>query len=177
MSDYFDEAFDDDELDGEDIKSRSELKREVQALHSLGRLLTKLPAAQLDNMSLPENLRSAIADYQRFTSHTAMKRQLQYIGRVMRNIDPEPIKQAHQRLLNQDRKVNAHFHRLEKWRDRLLNEGDSALTELIDEAPEIDAQQMRQMIRNAQREASKNKPPKSARAIFQYLKEVLKSGG
>ncbi len=170
MSDYFD----DDAFDGEDIKSRSELKREVQALQSLGSLLTKLPAAQLDSMGLPENLRSALADYQRFTSRAAKKRQLLYIGRVMRNIDPEPIKQAHQRLLNQDHKVNAHFHRLEKWRDRLLNEGDSALTELIDEAPGVDAQQLRQMIRNAQREASKNSPPKSARAIFQYLKEALK---
>ncbi len=175
MSDYFDDDLNHNEFDDEEIKSRSEIKREVQALQTLGVSLTKLSSVQLDSMNLPDNLRSAIADYQRFTSRTAMKRQLLYVGRIMRNIDPEPIKQARDRLLNQDHQLNAHFHRLEKWRDRLLNEGDEALTELINSTPDIDGQQLRQMIRNARREASKNKPPKSARAIFQYLKEKLRN--
>ncbi len=177
MTDYFDDDLNHDEFDDEEIKSRSEIKREVQALQTLGASLCKLSKVQLDSMDLPDNLRSAIADYQRFTSRTAMKRQLQYIGKVMRHIDPEPIKQTRDRLLNQDCQLNAHFHRLEKWRDRLLNEGDEALTELINSTPDIDKQQLRQMIRNAQREASKNRPPKSARAIFQYLKEKLRNEG
>lgn len=172
MTEHFDDD-DFDEFEGEEVKSRSEIKREAEALQVLGQSLTKLPAAQLDKMNLPEALRSALADYQRFTSRTALKRQLQYIGKVMRGVDPEPIQQALETLRSQDRKQVVFFHRVEKWRDRLLGEGDSALGELLTEAPDVDRQQLRQMIRNAQREAKMNKPPKNARAIFQYLKEVL----
>ena len=173
MTEHFDDDPDFNEFDDEEIKSRSEIKREAEALQALGGSLTKLPASQLDSMNLPEELRSALADYQRFTSRTAMKRQLQYIGRVMRNIEAEPIQQALNKLRVKDHQQVVFFHRLEKWRDRLLSEGDSALGELLTEAPEIDRQQLRQMVRNAQREAKMNKPPKNTRAIFQYLKEVL----
>lgn len=159
-----------DEFGDEEIKSRSQLKREVHQLYELGERLSQLPASKLNSLNLPDELRSAIDDYQRFTARGAMKRQLQYIGKVMRSIDPEPILQGLESLQSKDAQQVAYFHRLEKWRDRLISEGDSALGELVKEVPEVDRQQLRQMIRNAQKEAKQNKPPKNARAIFQYLK-------
>ena len=106
-------------------------------------------------------------------SVTIKLQKLQYIGKVMRSVDPEPIKQGLDQLKSKDSQQIAQFHRLEKWRDRLVSEGDAALGELVLEAPEIDRQQLRQMIRNAQKEAAQNKPPKNSRAIFQYLKDQL----
>ncbi len=174
MTDYFDDDPYFDEFEDEEGKSKTKIKQEMHELQTLGEELTKLPPGKLDSMELPDDLRQAIADYQRFTARGAMKRQLQYIGKVMRNIDPEPILQALDKLQSKDRQQTAHLHRLEKWRERLLNDGDKALSELLNEAPEADRQHLRQMIRNAQREAQQNKPPKNSRAIFQYLKEILR---
>ena len=173
MTKHVDDASDYNEFDDENLKSRSQIKREIHQLQELGELLTQLPAAKLDSLNLPDELRNAIADYQRFTSRGAMKRQLQYIGKVMRSVDPEPIKQGLDLLKSKDSQQIAQFHRLEKWRDRLISEGDAALGKLVLEAPEIDRQHLRQMIRNAQKEAAQNKPPKNSRAIFQYLKDHL----
>jgi len=173
MSKHSNNSPDHDEFDEENLISRSQIKREVQQLYDLGERLAQLPTSKLDSLELPEALRSAINDYQRFTARGAMKRQLQYIGKVMRNVDPEPIQQGLERLQNKDNQQVAYFHRLEKWRDRLISEGDDALAALIEIAPEIDRQQLRQVIRNAQKEAQQGKPPKSARAIFKYLKEQI----
>lgn len=174
MSDNFDDPYYDD-FEDEDYKSKSQVKREMHALQELGEQLTALSASTLDDLGLPDNLRTAIADYQRFTSRQAQKRQRQYIGKVMRSIDPEPIQQALDKIKSRDRQQVAFLHRLENWRDRLLSEGDSALGELLQEAPNIDRQQLRQLIRNAKQEAAKNKPPKSSRAIFQLLKASMAS--
>ncbi len=163
-----------DDFDEEDyVKSRSELKRDVQELQALGKALCKLPAAQLNKMNLPEDLRDAVADYQRFPTHHAKKRQLQYIGKVMRRVDPEPIKLAMDKTLHNDKQETIFLHRVERWRDRLLSDGDSVLGDLLSVAPNIDCQQLRQMVRNAQREIKANKPPKNTRLIFQYLKDQL----
>jgi len=171
MSNHFDDEYHED-FD-ENHKSKSQLKREMHALQALGEKLTHLPKKQLASLDIPDTLRQAISDYQSFKSNIAKKRQLQFIGKVMRSVDPEPIEVYLEKLESRQRDQTRQFHHLEQWRDRLLQEGDSALGELLNEAPQIDRQQLRQLIRNAQKEAAANKPPRAAREIFQLLKEQL----
>ena len=155
------------------LPSKSQLKRDSHALQALGESLIALPPKKLQTISLPENLQSAIQEAQKIKSHGALKRQRQYIGKLMRNIDAEPIQQALDKLENRDAQGTAQLHRLEKWRGRLLGEGDIALSELVDEYPTCDRQQLRQWIRSAQREQKLNKPPASSRQLFRYLRELM----
>jgi len=164
-------TFDDDD---EEIiyVSKSQLKRESLALQTLGEELVALPAAKLSKIPMPDELAEAVSLARKIKARGGLKRQLQYIGKIMRSIDAEPIEKAMNDLKNAAGKEAAKFHRLEQWRDRLLADGDSALGELIEEFPSADRQHLRQLVRNAQREAAKNKPPKSAREIFHYLRDL-----
>ncbi|MGH1461067.1 MAG: ribosome biogenesis factor YjgA [Neptuniibacter sp.] len=152
--------------------SKTEVKRQMHALQELGLRLTKLNKDQLDKLQLSDSLRTAVDDYHRIKSNSAKKRHLQYIGKVIRNQDPEEIEhgiglfeaghQAHTQV----------FHKLERWRDRLINEGNSALQEYVTEYPESDIQHIRQLVRNAQKELKLEKPPAAARKLFKYLREI-----
>jgi len=157
----------------EDIVSKSQLKREANAAQQLGQDLLTLSAADLDGMDLPESLLNALNEARRIKKHGALKRQFQYIGKLMRKIDIEPIREEFLRLTNHYRQDVKEFHKLEKWRDRLLAEGDKALEELINEAPHADRQHLRQLMRQAAKETKLNKPAKSAREIFKYLKTLF----
>lgn len=157
--------------------SKSQLKREANALQSLGEELVELPAAKLAKIPLPENLSDAIHEARNMKSRGAHKRQLQYIGKVMRHIDAEPIRKALDRLKDSSRQASAQLHKLEGWRDRLIEEGDSALSEFLEEQPQADRQHLRQLVRNARDERLKNKPPKSARELFRSLRELFESEG
>jgi len=152
--------------------SKSQLKRESHALQALGEELVSLPAAKLATIPMPEELAEAVALARKIKAHGGRKRQMQYIGKVMRSIDAAPIEQALANLRNTAGREAARFHRLEQWRDRLLEQGDEALGALLEEFPSADRQHLRQLIRNAQREAAQNKPPKSAREIFRYLRDL-----
>lgn len=167
---------DNEQFDGEDEEiiyvSKSQLKRESHALQAMGEELVALPAAKLAKIPMPDELAEAVAMARKIKARSGLKRQLQYIGKIMRSIDAEPIAQALDDLKNAAGKETAKFHRLERWRDRLVAEGDSAFGELLEEFPSADRQHLRQLVRNAQREAAKNKPPKSAREIFRYLREL-----
>ena len=162
------ETFDDED----EIVSKSQLKRESLALQAMGEELVGLPAAKLAKIPMPEELADAVALARKIKARGGLKRQLQYIGKVMRSIDAEPIEQALNELKNAAGKEAAKFHRLEQWRDRLVEEGDTVLGELLEEFPHADRQHLRQLIRNAQQEAAKNKPPKSSREIFRYLRDL-----
>lgn len=163
------DLYDDDE---EIIISKSQLKRESNALQEMGEELVGLPASKLAKIPMPEELAEAVALARKIKARGGLKRQLQYIGKVMRSIDAGPIEQALNELKNAAGKEAAKFHRLEQWRDRLIDEGDAALGELLEEFPQADRQHLRQLIRNARQEAARNKPPKSAREIFRYLREL-----
>ncbi len=163
-------------LDDEDeaiiYVSKSQLKRESHALQALGEELVALPSAKLAKIPMPEELAEAVSLARKIKARGGRKRQLQYIGKIMRNIDADPIEQALNDLKNAAGKEAAKFHRLEQWRDRLIEEGDAVIGELLETYPGADRQHLRQLIRNAQREAANNKPPKSAREIFRYLREL-----
>ncbi len=152
--------------------SKSQMKRESHALQALGEELVSLPAAKLAKIPMPEELAEAVTLARRIKARGGLKRQLQYIGKIMRSIDAEPIAQALEEIKSSAGKEAAKFHRLEKWRDQLVEEGDAALEQLLKEFPTADRQHLRQLTRNAQREAAANKPPKSAREIFRYLRDL-----
>lgn len=152
--------------------SKSQLKRESEALQALGEALVALPASKLSKVPMPDTLAEAVAEARRIKAYGGRKRQLQYIGKLMRGIDAEPIQQAMDAMGNDAARENARFHRLEQWRDRLISEGDAALGELLEEYSGADRQHLRQLIRNAQREQAKGQGPKSARELFRYLREL-----
>lgn len=172
-NDYDDELNDDSEEDI--IISKSQQKREAEEAQKLGEDLLKLDVKSQKSITLPEDLSKALDDARRIKAHGALKRQVQYIGKIMRKLDLEPIRAEYEKIQNHYSKDIRHLHLLETWRDRLLDEGDKALEELIDDAPDVDRQHLRQLIRQATKEKKLNKPPKSARDIFQYLKTVFKN--
>lgn len=164
-----------DELDSaeEDEKSKSQAKREAHELLALGAELVKLPKEQFAKIELPETLHDAIVEGRRITQHGAHKRHLQFIGKLMRNVDAEHIQEQVDTLAGTSKQAAATLHHIERWRDDLLSEGDGALERLLAEFPTADRQYLRQLVRNAKKELQGNKPPKSARALFKALRELL----
>ena len=154
--------------------SKTEMKTDMDALQKLGEELVGLKPSVLDKFPLSEDLAQAIKDAQRFKNE-AKRRQLQYIGKVMRNVDPEPIQAALDKVRNKHSQATAELHKLEQLRDRVVAEGDAAISEVMEMYPEADRQRLRQLARQANKEKSANKPAKSSREIFQILKE-LKQG-
>ncbi|TCP97721.1 ribosome-associated protein [Cricetibacter osteomyelitidis] len=151
--------------------SKSEIKRDAEELKKLGEKLVALTKAKLDKMPLDENLLDAIELAQRVQKE-ARRRQLQYIGKLLRNIDPAPIQEALDKLENKHKQQQAMLHKLEVLRDELIAKGDEGLTELLNDYPYADRQHLRNLIRSAQKEKEQHKPPKAYREIYQVLKEL-----
>lgn len=159
----------------EDIEqpiSKSEIKRQMTALQKLGEELVALPTNKLDQLDLPETLRDAVNQAKRITAHGGLRRQMQYIGRLMRITDAQPIAEQLNAWRGDSAEVIAEFHRMENWRTRLLAD-DAALTEFVDIYPQANAQQLRTLVRNARREAAATQAPKSSRALFKLIRELV----
>jgi ribosome-associated protein len=156
-----------------DEKTKSQIKREMQDLQDLGVELVKLSSSQLDKIAMSDSLRSAINHCQRITSNGARVRQQQLIGKLMREENVEPIQQGLNEIRFSAQKQAQAFHQLERWRDRLIKEGDGALNEYLQEHPSADRQQLRTLIRQAQKEASENKAPAAARELFRILRDLV----
>lgn len=157
--------------------SKSQLKREAEAAQSLGKNLVELPAARytamMAKLDLPEALREAIATCRAINARGGRKRQLQYIGKLMRSIDAEPVRRALATLEGNDRAETALLHHLEWWRERLVAEGDGALAELLHEYPTADRQGLRQLMMKARKERDAGKAPAAARALFRALRDLF----
>ena len=151
--------------------SKTEMKTDMEALQKLGEELVTLKPSVLEKFPLSEDLALAIQDAQRFKNE-AKRRQLQYIGKLMRNIDPEPIQAALDKVRNKHSQATAELHKLEQLRDRIVEEGDAAISEVMEMYPEADRQRLRQLARQANKEKKANKPAKAFREIFQILKEL-----
>jgi ribosome-associated protein len=151
--------------------SKSQIKREMAALQALGEQLVALGKDQLARIVLPEDLRQAVRDAQRFTKHEARRRQLQYIGRLMRAVDPAPIQAALDEIHGVSAAANAHQHALERLRARLL-EDESVLGDIAAQYPHADLQHLRQLRRNALKEQAAGKPPRAFRELFRVLREL-----
>jgi ribosome-associated protein len=151
--------------------SKTEMKNDMIELQQLGEALVELKPAALEKFPLPADLAEAIEDAQRFKNE-ARRRQLQYIGRLMRHIDVEPIQAALDKYRNKHAQATAAFHRLEQQRDQLIEEGDTAINAVIEKYPEVDRQQLRHLVRQAKKEQQSGKSSKAAREIFQLLKTL-----
>ncbi|HEX7035762.1 MAG TPA: ribosome biogenesis factor YjgA [Pseudomonadales bacterium] len=161
-----------DPLDADEPISKSERKRRANRLQSLGQRLAEMRPEELAALELPDALIAAIVDYQRFPSREAKRRQLQYIGRVMRDIDIEPLQAALERLDGDSAEERYAFHQLERWRERLLTEPE-ALTELIREHPELDVQQLRHHIQQVHKARDEERQRSASRALFRLLRDGI----
>lgn len=168
------EAFDWEDEDQEEIiwVSKSEIKRDAEDLKQLGEKLVNLTKANLTKVPLDDSLKDAIELAQRLQKE-ARRRQLQYIGKLLRSIDAEPIREALEKIENKHNQQQAMLHKLEILRDELVAKGDVALTDLLNEHPSADRQQLRNLIRAAQKEKEQNKPSKAYREIYQILKILI----
>lgn len=151
--------------------SKTKRKQEMHELQALGAALVDLPETQLRAMPLDEDLRAAVLHAKRISRHEARRRQLQYIGRLMREVDPAPIRARLDALEGTSAEATARHRRLEQLRERLLAD-DAALTELVAEHPDADAQQLRALIRNARREQKEGRAPRAYRELFRTLKSM-----
>lgn len=168
------EAFDWEDEDQEEIIwiSKSEIKRDAEDLKQLGEKLVNLTKANLTKVPLDDSLKDAIELAQRLQKE-ARRRQLQYIGKLLRSIDAEPIREALEKIENKHNQQQAMLHKLEILRDELITKGDAALTDLLNEHPSADRQHLRNLIRAAQKEKEQNKPSKAYREIYQILKTLI----
>ena len=163
----------DADLDDEPI-SKTQLKAEADAQQALGVRLSELPKDKLAKLDLPEELMRAIQETKKITANGAIRRHRQYLGRLMRDIDTAPIVEQLARWDGKHTAENAYFHGLERWRDRLISD-PSVVSEFIALYPKTDSQQLRTLIRNAQKEQLANKPPKSSREIFKLLRDITQT--
>jgi len=166
--------YDDADFASERAPSKSQLKRDMTALQDIGEQLLKLSRKQLTAIPVPEELIAAIELAKSLHQREALRRQRQYIGRLMRDIDVIPITSYLNERHSQHKKPVDAFHHIEHWRDRLLTEGATALTEFINTYPSTDTQQLNQLIRNALREQQQGKPLGSTKLLFKFLQTLIK---
>ena len=152
--------------------SKSRRKRESAALQDLGAELVALSAERLARVDMPERLRDAITEARRITSHEGRRRQMQFIGKLMREVDPLPLQAAVDEVKGVSAVANARQHALERLRERLMAD-DAVCAEIARAHPELDIQHLRQLRRNALREAEQGKPPRAFREIFRILREAF----
>ncbi len=167
-----------DELPDEQLEtdyegpSRSEIKREAEALQKAGERLMELPDKQLKAIEMPEELRDAVLLARRIKDYSGLRRQRQYIGRLMRELEVESVLAGLAALDRSHHESNARFHQLEHLRMQLIEQGDSAIQQLLEKHPQADRQQLRQMVRDAKRELDAEKPGKHFRELFKLLREL-----
>lgn len=153
--------------------SKSQLKRESQSLQELGEALLALSEVQLARLELPPELLEAVRIAQSITAHGGLRRQRKFIGKLLRQIDAEPIREGLAALKHQDAESVRLQHRCEDWRDRMLAEGDGAVDGFLAEHPQADRRKLRQLVRDGRKEREAAGPPRAARLLFRYLREVL----
>lgn len=156
----------------DDFISKSELKREAQELQVLGNTLVSWSKKKLLDLNLGDALLNAILEAKRLKAHGAKRRQLQYIGKLMRGVDSAPIYAAIEAEQIKHQQSAKQFHELENWRDRLISEGDTAINELLEQFPQLDRQQLRQTALQARSGKSDAARKKASRRLFQLIKEV-----
>jgi ribosome-associated protein len=159
----------------DEIVSKTKRKKAMHELQALGAALAELPESQVREMRLPEALTRAVLEAKRIRSHEAKRRHMQYIGRLMREADAEPIRERLAAVEGHSAQATAHHRRLEAWRERLIAD-DEALTEFAAAHPAADLQALRALLRNARKEAKEGKPPRAFRELFRFLKDAEAPG-
>jgi len=169
--------YDEDEVEYYAVRpNKTQIKKEFADLFALGEEISELSAVQVKSLELPENIHKSIIEVARMPHKGARKRLLKFIAAQLHKIEMEPVLEKLARIKNKSAHAVREHHIAERWRDRLIAEGDDALAELLDERPHADRQQLRQLLRNAQKEAAAAKPPKSSRDLYRLLKKIFADG-
>jgi ribosome-associated protein len=154
--------------------SKSLRKKQMLALQKIGEALVNLSAPELAKIPLEWPLSDAIDEARLLTSHEARRRQLQFIGKLMRNVDVQPIEEALNKIQLKGQYSKAKFHQVERWRDKLIaQQGDETAQEFLNKFPHANSQHLRQLIRNAQKDVKLQKNSGADTALFRYLREVI----
>ena len=163
--------------------SKSQLKREMHERQELGIAIATLSKERVKALDLPEKLLEAIAQWKKITAHGGKRRQYQYIGKLMRSIDPEPIRKALEEQFSGSAEQTLQLHHLENLRKTLLEDGDAgqaALTTWVNNHPHADFQQLRNLIRAARKDMAASPEKRSGRSfkeLFQFLKDAEEQKG
>ena len=152
--------------------SKTQLKKQSKDITSFGQAITLLNQNQLEQLNLPSDINNAIEDYKKIKSLSAKKRQLLFIGRLLRSTDLHEAFIQYEAVKNHSQLANQQFHLVEQWRDKLIQSPD-AITEFINQFPKTDVQQLRSLIKNSINEIEKNKPLKSSRSLFKIIQSIL----
>jgi ribosome-associated protein len=155
-----------------DEKSRTQHKREVMALQQLGEELSALSAEKLKSLSLSESLLDAILEVKRYKSHGARRRQFLFIGGLLRNMDTMALEQALADMQKGRAEGSRSFHKLERWRNELIDENDELLATICADYPAADHQRLNQLVRNARKEREREGEKKWSRALFRWLRDL-----
>ncbi len=155
--------------------NKTQIKKDIAVLLALGEEISTLPSAQITALSLPVKLETAIREIAKMPHKSARKRQLKYVAQQFYKMESEiePILEKVAKFKNQSSHATREHHIVERWRERLLNDGHEALTKLLDDYPHADRQQLRQLVRNAIKEKETAKPPKSSRQLYRHLKTLF----
>lgn len=152
--------------------SKTQLKKQSKDITSFGQAITLLNQNQLEQLNLPSDINNAIEDYKKIKSLSAKKRQLLFIGRLLRSTDLHEAFIQYEAIKNHSQLANQQFHLVEQWRDKLIQSPD-AITEFINQFTKTDVQQLRSLIKNSINEIEKNKPLKSSRSLFKIIQSIL----
>ncbi|HET7549405.1 MAG TPA: ribosome biogenesis factor YjgA [Usitatibacter sp.] len=159
-------------MEEDDFISKTRRKKQMHALQDVGSQLVALSADELARIRMPESLREAVEDARRFTRHEARRRQMQYIGRLMRDIDAAPIAEQLAAMKAPSRRQTALFHVAERWRQELLDDG-TALERFMKEFPEADPDRLRTMVEEAREEKRAARAPRRFRELFHALSAIV----
>lgn len=152
--------------------SKTRVKQEMHALQALGERLVELDPSRIAELDLPERLADALREARKMTSHGARRRQLQFIGKLMRTVDSSLIQEKLDAWQHTGLRHTAWLYQLERWRDRLVSD-EKTVTEFVQVYPDTDVHQLRTLLRNIEKEKLAGKPPKSFRALFQLLRQII----
>ncbi len=155
--------------------NKSQIKRDIAVIHEICEEITQLAPAQIERLELPDNIFLAIIEATKMPLKGARKRQMKFITAAMRKLDIEPVVAKLDKIKAKSAHAARELHQLERWRDRFLSDDKQVLTEFLSKYPEADVQHMRQLIRNAKKEIATEKPPKSSRLLFRYLRGLLEN--
>ena len=161
----------------EEWVSKSQKKRDCEALQSVSDKLLELKPEELALLDLPDELEDALQEAHRIHSNSALKRQRQYLGKIMRNCDSSKIVKQLNAVIHRHDTNTAQFRKIERWRDRLVDNDKAVLGEIIRELPDLDRHHVHNLVRQAAKEASAVKPPAASRKLFKYLRELAEAQG
>ena len=163
---------DEEQWDGKEPPSKSEVKREMAGLQRLAERLLDVGPGQWRRLGLGPRMLEALEESARIKGNNAQRRHIRRLGKLLREEESERVAAMFADIDNLQREENARFHRIEQWRDRLISDGDAAIDELLTSCPEADRQRLRQLVRAGKREQAEGKPPAAQRKLFRYLREL-----